>query len=151
MSFRTRLTLAAAAAVAVAIVAASAVTYALVRNELRSQVDETLLERAATLLRTTDWSVTRICYSVGLQSLGSFTTSFGRMFGTSPTAYRARYPSATALVKLPACVVRIYGRPPNPTAITALRRGGATTPVWRLFASGPLPPLLPPHPIDSAY
>ena len=49
MSFRTRLTLAAAAAVAVAIVAASAVTYALVRNELRSQVDETLQERAATL------------------------------------------------------------------------------------------------------
>ena len=42
MSFRTRLTLAAAAAVAVAVVAASAITYALVRNELRSQVDETL-------------------------------------------------------------------------------------------------------------
>jgi len=49
MSFRTRLTLAAAAAVAVAIVVASAVTYALVRNELRSQVDRTLQERAATL------------------------------------------------------------------------------------------------------
>jgi two-component system sensor histidine kinase MprB len=49
MSFRTRLTLAAAAAVAVAIVVASAVTYALVRSELRSQVDETLRERAATL------------------------------------------------------------------------------------------------------
>jgi AraC-like DNA-binding protein len=63
------------------------------------------LERAAALLRTTDWSVTRICLSVGLQSVGSFTTSFGRMFGTSPTAYRARYPSPTALVKLPACVV----------------------------------------------
>ncbi len=49
MSFRTRLTLAAAAAVAVAIVVASAVTYALVRNELRGQVDQTLQERAATL------------------------------------------------------------------------------------------------------
>jgi two-component system sensor histidine kinase MprB len=49
MSFRTRLTLAAAAAVAVAIVGASAITYALVRNELRGQVDETLRERAATL------------------------------------------------------------------------------------------------------
>ena len=49
MSFRTRLTLAAAAAVAVAIVGASAITYALVRNELRNQVDETLQERAATL------------------------------------------------------------------------------------------------------
>jgi two-component system sensor histidine kinase MprB len=49
MSFRTRLTLAAAAAVAVAVVAASGVTYGLVRSELRSQVDETLQERAATL------------------------------------------------------------------------------------------------------
>lgn len=51
MSFRARLTLAAAAAVAVAVVIASAVTYALVRNELRGQFDETLQERAATLPR----------------------------------------------------------------------------------------------------
>jgi len=51
MSFRTRLTLAAAAAVAVAVVIASVVTYGLVRNELRGQVDETLQARAATLPR----------------------------------------------------------------------------------------------------
>jgi AraC-like DNA-binding protein len=69
------------------------------------------LERAAALLRTTDWSVTRICYSVGLQSVGSFTTSFGRMFGTSPTAYRATHPSPARLARLPACVARAYGRP----------------------------------------
>ena len=49
MSYRLRLTLAAAAAVAVAVVGASAVTYGLVRSELRGQVDETLRERAATL------------------------------------------------------------------------------------------------------
>ena len=46
MSFRTRLTLASAAAVAVAIVAASGVTYGLVRSELRGQVDDTLRARA---------------------------------------------------------------------------------------------------------
>lgn len=51
MSFRTRLTLAAAAAVAVAVVAASAVTFALVRNELRDGVDETLRSRAELLPR----------------------------------------------------------------------------------------------------
>jgi two-component system sensor histidine kinase MprB len=51
MTFRARLTLAAAAAVAVAVVAASAVTYALVRSELRGQVDETLESSAATLPR----------------------------------------------------------------------------------------------------
>ena len=51
MSFRARLTIAAAAAVAVAVLAGSAATYALVRNELRDQVDQTLRERAATLPR----------------------------------------------------------------------------------------------------
>jgi len=51
VSFRARLTLAAAAAVAVAVVAASAITYVLVRNELRSQVDQTLRSRAADLPR----------------------------------------------------------------------------------------------------
>jgi two-component system sensor histidine kinase MprB len=51
MSFRTRLTLAAAAAVAVAVVGASAITYALVRNDLRDGVDETLQSRAASLPR----------------------------------------------------------------------------------------------------
>src|SRR5215204_7447807 len=39
------------------------------------------LERAAALLRTTDRSVAEICVSVGLQSLGSFTTTFTRTFG----------------------------------------------------------------------
>src|SRR3954451_15001718 len=47
------------------------------------------LERAAALLRTPDRSVTDICMSVGLQSVGSFTTSFTRMFGKPPTVYRA--------------------------------------------------------------
>ncbi len=47
MSFRVRLTLVAAAAVALAVVAASAVVYIVVRNELRSQVDNDLRSRAA--------------------------------------------------------------------------------------------------------
>ncbi|HET6848512.1 MAG TPA: helix-turn-helix transcriptional regulator [Gaiellales bacterium] len=69
------------------------------------------LERAASLLRTTDRSVTEICLAVGLQSVGSFTTSFTRTFGMSPTAYRAQYPPAAHLARLPSCVVRAYGRP----------------------------------------
>jgi AraC-like DNA-binding protein len=69
------------------------------------------LERAAVLLRNTDWTVLRICLAVGLTSVGSFTTSFRRMYGATPTAYRAAYPSARLQVRLPACVVRAYGRP----------------------------------------
>src|SRR6202035_1771642 len=47
------------------------------------------LERAASLLRTTDWSVAAICFAVGAQSVGSFTASFHRVFGLPPLAYRA--------------------------------------------------------------
>src|SRR5947207_12100159 len=53
------------------------------------------LERAAALLRNTDRSVAEICFGVGLRSLGSFTTSFGRAYGVSPAAYRAAFPPAT--------------------------------------------------------
>ena len=73
------------------------------------------LERAAALLRNTDRSVTDICLSVGLQSLGSFTTSFTRTYGESPTAYRARFPPAIQRAQLPSCVLRAYGRPQHRT------------------------------------
>jgi AraC-like DNA-binding protein len=69
------------------------------------------LERAAALLRTTDRSVADICMTVGLRSVGSFTTSFGRMYGLSPTAYRARYPPASERARVPTCVLRAWGRP----------------------------------------
>jgi AraC-like DNA-binding protein len=69
------------------------------------------LERAAALLRNTDHPVARVCAEVGLSSLGSFTTSFTRTYGSSPTAYRAAFPQAADRVPLPECVVRAYGRP----------------------------------------
>jgi len=69
------------------------------------------LERASALLRTTDRSVAEICMSVGLTSVGSFTTRFTRTFGVSPTAYRAANPPAAAFAIVPWCVVRVYGRP----------------------------------------
>jgi len=73
------------------------------------------LERAAALLRNTDHSVAEICLSVGLSSLGSFTTSFTRTYGMSPTAYRAAHPAAAAQALVPACVWRAYGRPQRST------------------------------------
>jgi AraC-like DNA-binding protein len=73
------------------------------------------LERAAALLRTTDRSVSDICFSVGLRSLGSFTTSFARTFGLSPAAYRDSFPPAADQARIPACVVRFYGRPQRRT------------------------------------
>src|SRR5437867_11645774 len=63
------------------------------------------LERAAALLRNTDRSVADICFTVGLRSVGSFTTSFRRVYGMSPTAYRAdQRPLERA--RIPGCVLQ---------------------------------------------
>ena len=69
------------------------------------------LERAAELLRNTDRSVAEICFAVGLTSVGSFTTSFGREFGVSPTAYRATFPPALHRARIPTCVFLAWTRP----------------------------------------
>jgi AraC-like DNA-binding protein len=73
------------------------------------------MERAAALLRSTDRSVADICLSVGMQSIGSFTTTFTRTYGMPPTAYRARFPPAADRAVVPTCVMRAYGRPQHRT------------------------------------
>lgn len=73
------------------------------------------LERAAALLRGTDRSVAEVCFSVGLSSVGSFTTSFTRTYGCSPTAYRASFPPAASYALVPSCILRAYGRPQRRT------------------------------------
>jgi AraC-like DNA-binding protein len=73
------------------------------------------MERAAALLRTSDRAVADICFSVGLTSVGSFTTSLKRTYRVTPTAYRASFPPAAASALVPACVVRFFGRPQHRT------------------------------------
>jgi transcriptional regulator GlxA family with amidase domain len=73
------------------------------------------LERAAALLRVTDWPVADVCFAVGAGSVGSFTASFGRVFGQSPAAYRRSWPPATRFVRIPRCVAMAYARPRNRT------------------------------------
>lgn len=73
------------------------------------------LERAAALLRATDRSVIEVCFAVGLRSVGSFTTSFTRAYGLTPTAYRASFPPASNFAVIPTCVLRAYGRPQHST------------------------------------
>ncbi|HWB23227.1 MAG TPA: helix-turn-helix transcriptional regulator [Gaiellaceae bacterium] len=80
------------------------------------------LERAASLLRSTDRSVAEICFAVGLRSLGSFTSSFTRAYGMTPTAYRAMFPPAAQYARIPACVLRVHGRPHHRT----FRAGGGS-------------------------
>src|SRR5262245_20099980 len=73
------------------------------------------MERAAALLRNTDRSVTDVCFAVGFGSLGSFTTSFTRLYGQSPQAYRDAFPPAQRLIRVPRCIAQAYGRPQNRT------------------------------------
>ena len=70
------------------------------------------LERAAELLRNTDHSVSDVCLTVGLRSLGSFTTSFRRVYGKTPTEYRAAHPPLTR-ARVPTCVLQAYARRPS--------------------------------------
>jgi len=69
------------------------------------------LERAAALLRHTDRSIAEVCFAVGLRSVGSFTTSFGRAYGVSPRAYRLAHPPATQRARVPTCVLLAWARP----------------------------------------
>ncbi len=88
----------------------------------RSYLQTRRLERAAALLRYTDRSVADICVMVGLQSVGSFTTSFARVYGRSPAAYRASMPSAVMSARVPSCVLARDTRPlPDSRVKTAHR------------------------------
>jgi AraC-like DNA-binding protein len=69
------------------------------------------MERASALLRNTDHSVLDICLEVGLQSVGSFTSSFKRTYGVTPTDYRAAHPPQD--VYIPTCYWMAAARPPG--------------------------------------
>jgi len=78
----------------------------------RSYLQSRRLERAAALLRYTDRSVADICVMVGLLSVGSFTTSFARVYGKPPAAYRASMPPAAIHARVPSCILRRDTRRP---------------------------------------
>ena len=67
------------------------------------------VERAQELLRNTDLPVTEICLEVGFQSLGSFSSAFHRVAGTTPTAYRSTTTGFPATV--PGCWASRWTRP----------------------------------------
>jgi AraC-like DNA-binding protein len=67
------------------------------------------IERAKSLLRRGDLTVTEVCVAVGCTSLGSFSARFTELVGQSPSAYRARDHRGTA--EIPSCVARFRTRP----------------------------------------
>ena len=67
------------------------------------------IERAMTLLRRGDLSVTEVCFTVGCSSLGTFTTRFTELVGVSPGTYRQQQLDAAA--GIPSCMEKQVTRP----------------------------------------
>ncbi|MCH1884321.1 helix-turn-helix transcriptional regulator [Agrococcus sp. ARC_14] len=67
------------------------------------------IERAMTLLRRGDLSVTEVCFAVGYASLGTFSTRFSELVGVPPSEYRRDHSQAAA--GIPACLARQVTRP----------------------------------------
>ncbi|WP_069386491.1 helix-turn-helix transcriptional regulator [Cellulosimicrobium cellulans] len=68
------------------------------------------IERAMALLRRGDLTVTDVCFTVGYQSLGTFSTRFTELVGMPPSEYARRARTAGA-GELPSCVTKQVTRP----------------------------------------
>lgn len=66
------------------------------------------IERAMTLLRRGELSVTEVCFAVGCSSLGTFSTRFTELVGVPPSVYRREAESTRGI---PGCTTRIVMRP----------------------------------------
>jgi AraC-like DNA-binding protein len=67
------------------------------------------IERAKSLLRIGDLTVTEVCFAVGCTSLGSFSARFTQLAGQTPTAYRNG--DHSTLVRVPGCIAKEATRP----------------------------------------
>lgn len=65
------------------------------------------IEKAKELLRVRSLSVTDVCFEVGFQSLGSFSSLFRKCVGHAPVDYRRR--QRESLKKVPGCFIQMFG------------------------------------------
>jgi AraC-like DNA-binding protein len=76
------------------------------------------IERAMTLLRTTDTSITDICMRVGFTSLSTFTRTFRTIVGETPSEFRTR----GTVPDVPTCFVKAWTRPSSFGTVTGASR-----------------------------
>jgi len=77
----------------------------------RAYLTRRRIERAKTLLRTANLSVTEVCFLVGFSSVGSFSARFRQLVGQSPRGYRDDAVARTGVPPIPGCVVMMWTRP----------------------------------------
>ena len=95
----------------------------------RAYLTRRRIERAKTLLRTANLSVTEICFLVGFASLGSFSSRFRQLVGRWPSDYRDDAVARTGIPPIPGCVVLMWTRPhpdEEQSGRSAARPGPAT-------------------------
>jgi AraC-like DNA-binding protein len=89
-------------------------------------VTERRIARAQDLLRATNLTVTEVCMAVGYSSLGSFSSTFNRLVGMSPSDYQAKF-AASGIPHVPGCYVFMIGMMDRRRAISE-KRGGRASP-----------------------
>jgi len=70
-------------------------------------VSERRIERAQDLLRSTNLTVTEVCFAVGFRSLGSFSARFRDVVGETPSGFQRRYGASAP--RVPGCYVFMWG------------------------------------------
>jgi AraC-like DNA-binding protein len=81
----------------------------------RNYLTRRRIERAKELLRGANLTTTEVCYLVGFESLGSFTTRFGELVGMTPGQYRRQTAAAGGPPPIPGCFVLMWTRPTGQT------------------------------------
>lgn len=106
----------------------------------RAYLTRRRLERAKTLLRTANLTVTEVCFAVGFESLGSFSSLFRRVIGHTPSRYQRTSASSGGPPPIPGCVVLMWTRPTasdsqarrsRPNGAAPIVGGDATTEEFR--------------------
>lgn len=69
------------------------------------------IEKAKELLRGPGATVTEVCFEVGFQSLGSFSTLFRKCVGDTPVNYRRH--QLESMKSIHGCFVMMYGLQPS--------------------------------------
>jgi AraC-like DNA-binding protein len=72
-----------------------------------SYLSERRIERAQDLLRSTNLTVTEVCFAVGFSSLGSFSSRFRAVVGETPSQFQRRYGGNAP--RIPGCYIFMRG------------------------------------------
>ena len=96
----------------------------------RTYLTRRRIERAKDLLRAANLTITEICFLVGFESVGSFSSRFHTLVGMSPTEYRS---ASAGAPPIPGCFVLMWTRP----GVARSQQSGRSTDDGLAVPSGP--------------